>query len=141
MIDKPLKENYNISIKPEIVGDKVVLNPFFHRTYISKNPFRMKERSYPMDFGFPFTNTYIISIDLGDIYNIEQLPKSRSIKLQNNDGECSVTYVAEDNKINIRFNMKLNSYTYPSDAYESLKEFFGTMITMLKEESIILKRL
>ncbi len=141
LIEKPLKENYNISIEPETVGDKVILYPFFNKTYISENPFKMKERSYPMDFGFPFTNTYLISIDLGNIYKIEQLPKSRVIKLPNEDGECSVTYVAEGNTINIRFNMKLNAYNFPSDAYPSLKEFFGTMVTILKNEPIVLKKI
>lgn len=139
-IEKPLKENYKVAIEPETVSDKVILYPFFNKTYISENPFKMKERSYPMDFGFPFSNTYLISIDLGTVYEIEQLPKSRSIKLPSEDGECSVTYVAEGSKINIRFNMKLNAYRFPSDAYPSLKEFFGTMVTMLKEESIILKK-
>ncbi len=140
-IEKPFKENYSISIEPETVGDKVILYPFFNKTYISENPFTMKERSYPMGFGFPFTNTYLISIDLGKMYEIEQLPKSRSIKLPREDGECTVTYVSEDGKINIRFNMKLAAYRFPPDAYQSIKEFFGTMITMLKEESIILKKI
>lgn len=139
-IEKPLKESYTISIESEEVGDKVILYPFFNKTYISENPFKMKARSYPMDFGYPFSNTYLVTIDLGDIYEIEQLPKSRSIKLPNEDGECSITYMAEDNKINIRFNMKLSEYQFPSDAYQSLKAFFGTMITMLKEEPITLKK-
>lgn len=140
-IEKPFKESYDISIEPETVGDKVILYPFFNKTYISENPFKMKERSYPMDFGFPFTNTYLISIDLSNVYEVEQLPKSRTIKLPNEDGECSVTYIAEGSKVNIRFNMKLNAYRFPSDAYPSLKEFFGTMITMLKDEPIFLKKI
>lgn len=141
MIEKPLNESYTISIEPEVVGDKVILYPFFNKTYISENPFKLKERSYPMDFGFPFSNTYLIAIDLGDVYEVEQLPKSRSIKLPNDDGECSVTYVAEGSKVNIRFNMKLNAFRFPSDAYPSLKEFFGTIVTMLKEEPILLKKI
>ncbi|MCB0452617.1 MAG: hypothetical protein KDC94_06935 [Aequorivita sp.] len=140
-IEKPLKENYNVTIEPETVGDKVILYPFFNKTYISENPFKMKERSYPMDFGFPFSNTYLISIDLGNVYEVEQLPKSRTIKLPNDDGECLVTYATEGSNINIRFNMKLNAYRFPSDAYQSLKEYFGTIITILKEESIVLKKL
>ena len=140
-IEKPFKENYSISVEPEIVGNKVILYPFFNKTYISENPFTMKDRSYPMDFGFPFTNTYVVSIDLGNVYEIEQLPKSRSIKLQGDDGECTVTYASEGGKINIRFNMKLNAYRFPPDAYQSIKEFFGTMITILKEESIVLKKI
>lgn len=141
LIEKPLKEIYNITIEPEVVGDKVILYPFFNKTYISENPFKMEDRSYPMDFGFPFTNTYLVSIDLGNVYEIDQLPKSRSIKLPNDDGQCTVTYISEDNKINIRFNMKLATYRFQPSAYESLKEFFGTMITMLKEEPITLKKI
>lgn len=141
VIENPLKENYTVSIEPETVGDKVILYPFSNKTYITENPFKMKERSYPMDFGFPFTNTYLISIDLGEVYEVEQLPKSRSIKLPNDDGECSVTYVAEGSKINIRFNMKLNAFRFPTDAYASLKEFFGTIVTMLKNEPSTLKKI
>ncbi|WP_310990994.1 hypothetical protein [Aequorivita marina] len=140
-IEKPLKESYNITITPEVVGDKVILYPFFNKTYIAENPFKLKERSYPMDFGFPFTNTYLVSIDLGNAYKVEQLPKSRSIKLPNNDGECTVAYTAKDNQINIRFNMKLASYHFQPDAYQSLKKFFGSMVSMLKEEPITLKKL
>ena len=140
-IEKPFKENFNINIEPETVGEKVILYPFFNKTYISENPFKMKERSYPMDFGFPFTTTYLVSIDLGNVYEVEQLPQTRSIKLPGDDGECTVTYVSEGSKINIRFNTKLNAYHFPSDAYQSLKEYFGTMITILKEETIVLKKL
>lgn len=140
-IENPLKENYTILVAPETVADKVILYPFFNKTYISENPFKMETRSYPMDFGFPFSNTYLISIDLGGVYTVEQMPKSRTLKLQNDDGECTVTYTAEDNKINIRFNMKLNAFRFPPDAYPSLKEFFGTMVTMLKNEPITLKKI
>ncbi|HLV93495.1 MAG TPA: hypothetical protein VKX34_10260 [Aequorivita sp.] len=141
LIENPLKESYNVLLEPEKTAEKIIIYPFFHKTYISENPFKMQERSYPMDFGYPFTNTYLISIDLRDVYKIEQLPESRAIKLPNDDGECSVTYAVDQNKINIRFNFKLNKYTYPSDAYESLKTFFATMVTMLKEEPIILEKI
>ena len=108
---------------------------------MTKNPFNLDKRNYPIDFGFPFTNTYLVSIDLGEEYQVEHLPSSRSIKLQGDDGECSVTYIADGNKVNIRFNMKLNSYRYAPEAYPALKEFFGTMVTMLKDEPIILKKI
>lgn len=140
-IDKPLKENYAISVEPEIVDDKVFLYPFFNKTYISENPFKLDDRSYPMDFGFPFTNTYLVSIDLGSIYTVENLPESRIIKLPNNDGECSVNYISEGDKVTIRFTLKLSNYRFQPEAYQSLKEFFGTMVTMLKDEPITLKKI
>src|SRR5690606_16548965 len=38
-IEKPFKENYTVSVAPESVGDKIILYPFFNKTYISENPF------------------------------------------------------------------------------------------------------
>src|SRR5690554_554155 len=140
-IEKPIEEQYTISIEPEKAGDKVILYPFFNKTYLNENPFIQETRHYPIDFGYPLTNTYLVSIDVGNVYEIDQLPKSRSIKLPHDDGECSVTYISEGSKVNIRFNLKLNTFHYQPDAYPSLKEFFGTMITMLQEEPITLKKL
>jgi hypothetical protein len=138
-LEQPYKEIYDIDIAGQKVSNTIYLYPF-PQSYFSENPFTEKTRKYPIDFAFPFSNTYLISIDLGDIYEIGQLPKSRSIKLPNDDGECSITYISDGNKINIRFNMKLAEYHFAPDANQSLKEFFGTMIAILKEEPITLNR-
>ena len=139
-LEQPYKEIYEVDIAGQQVSNTFYLYPFL-QSYFSENPFVSNTRKYPIDFGFPFSNTYLIAIDFGDVYEVAQLPKSRSIKLPNDDGECSVTYISDGNKINIRFNMKLAEYHFAPDANQSLKEFFGTMITILKEEPITLKRL
>ncbi len=140
-IDEPLKETYQISLEPETVGDKVVLYPFFDEPYISENPFKQETRRYPLDFGFPFTNTYIISIDLAGVYQVEELPKSRTVRLPGEDGNLTVTYASENDKINIRFNFNLKTYRYQPDAYQSLKELFETMVAVLKNEPVVLKKI
>ena len=139
-LEQPYKESYDINIAGQKVSSTYYLYPF-PQTYFSENPFLKETRKYPIDFGFPFSNTYLISIDLADIYRIEHLPTSRSIKLPNGDGECSVTYVADGNKINIRFNMKLSEVHFAPDANQALKEFFATIITILREEPLTLKRI
>ncbi len=139
-IDLPLSEDYQITLTPEKVGTKVILQPFFYKTYISENPFTLESRNYPIDFGFPFTNTYLVGIDLKDVYSIEQIPTSRTMQLPNNNGECSISYSVENSKIQIRFNLKLNSYRFVPEAQPTLKEFFSTAINMLKAEPIILKK-
>ncbi len=140
-IEEPLKATYDVIIEPEIVGNKTLLYPFFIDSYISENPFNLNERKYAIDLGFPFTNTYIISLDLGEIYSVENLPDSRTVKLPNDDGELTVTYSQENGKINIRLNFKMNSYRFRPEAYESLKELFSTLIQVLKSEPITLKKL
>ncbi len=140
-LEKPLIENYNISIEPEIASDKILLYPFFTKNYFSENPFTEDERIFPIDLGFPFTNTYIISIDLANAYEVESLPESRTLKLPNEDGEFTVTYITEGTKINVRLNFKLSTYRYKPEAYQSLKELFAAMISALKNEPITLKKL
>lgn len=140
-IEVPLRENYDIVLTPQTVGNKVILYPFPNKTYLDHNPFKKNERNYPMEFGFPFTNNYLVSIDLGNVYTVDQIPENRRLRLPGDDGECSVIYTVANNTINIRFTMKLANYRYQPDAYESLKELFSTVITMLKEEPIVLKRI
>lgn len=140
-LEEPLKEDYRILLEPETVGDKVILYPFFTETYITENPFKLEDRTYPLDFGFPFKNTYLISIDLANFYEVETLPQSRTVKLPGDDGDFTVAYAAENDKINIRFNFNLNTYRYQPDAYQSLKELFANVVSALKTEPIVLRKI
>lgn len=79
---------------------------------MNENPFKKNEQNYPMDFGFPFSTNYLVSIDLGNIYTIDKIAESRRLTLQGDDGECSVSYIVQDNTINIHFNIKLTAYRF-----------------------------
>lgn len=140
-LDMPYKEHYNISLHQQPVGDLLYLYPFLMQTYFSENPFKKENRLYPIDFGFPVTNNYLISIDVADQYEIVQLPQNRILKLPEDDGEITVVYKVSQNKINIRLHVKLNNHEFAKEAYKSLKEFFAELIRIQSEEPIQLKRI
>ncbi len=140
-LEQPYKENYTISLHEQPVGDKLFLYPFLMQTYFSENPFKKETRQYPINFGFPVTNNYLISIDLTDQYEVVGTPKSRLLKLPNNDGEMSVVYSQTANKLNIRLSVKLDNYTFSPEAYKTLREFFTELIKIQSEEPIELKRI
>ena len=139
--NEALKESYNLTLETELVGENVYFYPFFMEPYFKVNPFTEKTRKYPMDFGFPVVNTYIVSAKLNGKYEVVSLPKSRIYKLPENAGECSVAYSSENDQINLRLNVKLNEYRFTADYYEYLKEFFSNVIEAQNKEPIVLKPL
>ena len=117
------------------------LNPFITATYFSENPFAAPDRKYPIDFGFPINNNYLVSIDLGDQYEIISLPENKLLRLPENDGSLSVVYSVSGNKVNIRLALKLNRTHFPAEAYKSLQEFFITLMQIQNESPIKLKKI
>ncbi len=139
-LEEPLKENFQVAFEPESVTNQVYLYPFFMETYFSENPFKLEERNYPVEFGFPISLTYMMSLDLNDLYTVKELPSSKIMKLPQDSGECSVVYSDTNGKVGLRFTLKLNDHRFGPEAYISLKEFFDKMITLQTKEPIILEK-
>lgn len=140
-LELPYKESYNISLHEQVVADQLFVYPFLMQTYFTENPFLKESRKYPIDFGFPVINNYLISIDVKDQYEILSAPENKLMRLPNNDGELSVVYDVSGTKINIRLSLKLNNHSFPTGAYQSLREFFTELIKIQSEEPITLKKI
>ncbi|WGF91269.1 DUF3857 domain-containing protein [Aequorivita marisscotiae] len=140
-LDQPYKESYDLSIYEQPVGDKLFVYPFLFQTYFTENPFTKETRAYPIDFGFPVINNYLISIDVADQYKITKTPENKILKLPNNDGEFSVVYDVSGNKVNIRLSVKLNTTAYSTEAYPALRQFFDNLVKIQNEEPIELQKL
>jgi hypothetical protein len=140
-LEQPYKESYDISLHEQAVGDKLFLYPFLMQTYFSENPFTTEKRLYPINFGFPIMNNYLVSIDMKDQYEIVKVPANKLLKLPENDGELSVVYDVSSNKINIRLSVKLNNQSFAPEAYKSLQEFFAELVKIQTNEPIELKRI
>lgn len=140
-LEQPYKESYTISLHEQDVADRLFLYPFLMQPYFSENPFLKETRTYPIDFGFPVINNYLISIDVKDQYEIVRVPENKLLRLPNNDGELSVVYDVTESKVNIRLNVKLSNHSFPTEAYKSLREFFTALVKIQSEEPITLKRI
>jgi hypothetical protein len=140
-IDLPLKENYELTLTFDTDPAKVYLYPLFLDYYLSESPFKSNSRANPIDFGFPFTNTYMVSIDLNNQYEVVDLPMGKIYKLPEDKGECSIAFSQKNGKINIRLSVKLKEFRFEPEYYQYLKEFFSNVISMQTKEVIVLNRL
>lgn len=128
VLDKPLQEIFKVRFETnENLGTKIRINPFLF-DQIKKNPFKLKERNYPVDFAYTRRSNYYISLTIPENYKIVKLPESKAISLPNKGGRFVLSTVKERNliKISVRLNI-LRSY-YSVEEYYALKEFYKQII-------------
>lgn len=138
-IEKPLIEMLEYQVNSDIVNrNTVYFNPFLIKS-ITKNPFTLSERHYPIDMGFKKNIKYNIAFNIPDNYSIKSLPENRKIILPNGGGTFTYLLSSKNNKITINLIFALNKTKYPSKEYQYLKDFFSELITAQNEMIILTK--
>jgi len=137
--EAPLVERFDIQIDNKSLEDKIIVNPFLYN-FFNQNPLTLNERSYPINFGYPRTYIYQISMELPDNYEVLEIPKSKSYFLIDNSMEIRFSVEKNENKMDLIFVMKVNGIEYPTESYEGIKDLFSHSIDIQKNSLIILKK-
>jgi hypothetical protein len=120
-------------------GDRIYISPVIFNPD-KENPFKLKERKYPVDFGYKFSENEMNILTIPSGYTIEEIPESMVLSLPDSKAVFmfSVNKVG-DNKIQtVSTVMFKNSVLLPED-YEGLKELYNKIIEK-HQQQIILKR-
>ncbi|EDM43365.1 hypothetical protein SCB49_01382 [unidentified eubacterium SCB49] len=137
----PLVINYDATFEAEEVGEKSLIYPFFFETFFDDNPFKLDERSYPIDFAYPITNTYIAMIDIKDKYDIISVPENKIMQLKGKTGSISVTYTKTKSTIIARLNFDIAEPSFAPSEYLNLKELLQELIDSQSNQPIILEKI
>ena len=141
-LDKPVIEKYEVEIN---IADKMgagglTFNPFFP-TRITTNPYKLTERSYPVDRGMPGDYRTILVMHLPAQYVIDNPPKAVSVTLPNNGGRFLTDFQASgDNSFTFSHIIQLNKSVYSSQEYPYLKELYNNIIQSEKAEMVFKKK-
>lgn len=139
-LSKPIVQSYDFFKEDavEAVADKLYFSPFFQlRT--TENPFKLKKREYPIDFGFPYEDKYVINIAIPKGYQVESLPESKIIRLPDDLGQFIYAIDSTDEVINLKAELALNSAIVPVRYYEALKEFYRQLVEKETEKVVLSK--
>ena len=138
-IEKPFTELFDVTIENEDdlnttiqktgenTGSILILNPFI-TSRITKNPFQLKERSYPVDFGYPRTFQYTLLLKIPEQYKVKSLPDNVAFKLPNGGGVYFFNIEEKNNQINMISRYVINRAYFVPQEYPYLKEFYNQII-------------
>ncbi len=134
------KESYHIDYNYEDTGDNIYLNPFFV-VFFNENPFKLQDRTYPIDFGYKDTYFYLFNLHFdANKYTIAEHPEDKSIVLPENSGKIITSTKVIGNSIAMMLKIDFNKAIYGPEYYPFLKEFMSKIIDIQTNSLILLKK-
>ena len=122
----------------EDVAGKLYFSPM---TFMAtkETPFKSETREYPIDYGYPMKNRYIINIALPDGFKVESLPENAVFNLSENTGSYRYLISQVGNKLQLSVEFAINKSLIAAEEYESLKKFYELLIAK-ENEKVVLSR-
>ena len=123
----------------EEINEKLYINPLLFLTQ-EKNPFKSKERKFPVDFASPWKDVNNVSIQIPEGYKIEFTPEPIAIGLPDELGLFKFQTTTSGNKIKVQSILQFNSAIISPQYYQTLKEFYNKVIAKQTEKIILVKQ-
>ena len=138
-VNEPLSINYELDNQSQKVNEMIYFNPFSFKLF-EKNPFKLKERNYPIDFGYKDVYYYYTKIEVPDNYSVVELPKPQGFILPENGGSIQFsTSKIHEREVMVILRITFPKSFYPSGYYPYLKEFFDHILEIQSQSLIVLK--
>ncbi|MFK5959384.1 MAG: DUF3857 domain-containing protein [Lutibacter sp.] len=137
-INNPLIETFEVLIENDEDFTTYYLNPFFSEK-IKSNPFKLDNRLYPVDFGFPRKYIVNFSLDVSENYAIASIPKSKALTLLKNSGSFKLITQQNGTKVMLNSTFKINKPIFYNSEYETLKILYNQVIKSQKEPISLIK--
>ena len=123
----------------ELIGGKIYIKPLLSFA-ASQNPFKQDSRDYPVDFGFPFMDKFIVNITIPEGFTVEHIPESTSLSIENGAANFRYSSSVSGNAVQIMVINQLNASIIPAGYYNMIKEYFQK-ITDKQNEKIVLRKI
>ncbi len=139
-LEKPIIESLSFEFDEgvDIVGSEMYISPllFFK---LASNPFKLDERNYPMNFGYPFSRKKMINIKIPEGYQVSSMPESLKIALPDNMGSFLFNVSKTPEGFNVMSTFKINTAIIPAHKYFEIKEFYNQRVAK-EAEKVVLSR-
>ena len=123
------------SVDQNIAGT-LYLNAIFGN-HVDENPFKMKERKYPIDFGCPHRYNHQIIIKLPPDYKLESVPETTHVKLPDDQGFFKYITSSMGNQLVITSELHINKRIFDQLEYPLVKELFQYAVDKYSEKLVL----
>jgi transglutaminase-like putative cysteine protease len=140
-LDKPLGETYDVemNIYDSMNHDHLSFSPFL-LNQITTNPFRLTERDFPVDWGMPSDERYIVNVHLPQQYILETPPQIMAIAMPNKGGNFFTAFDGDNQNFSFSYDTRFNKSIYSPEEYPYLKELYNKIILAQKNEFVFKKK-
>jgi transglutaminase-like putative cysteine protease len=140
-LDLPLSEKYEVEINAfdNLNHTRLAFNPFILNR-LTTNPFKLTERTYPVDWGMPSDNRFVLTMHLPEGYVVENSPQGVAISLPNGGGKFITNFAGEGSTFNFSNVTQFSKSLYFPEEYPYLKELYNKIISAEKAEIVFKKK-
>jgi hypothetical protein len=121
----------------QLQGNELVITPRFKPKF-SREDFTEYIRMYPVEFDFPYENSYNLAINLPEGFTCE-LPESDNYSTFGSHASFSYQTKKDGNRVELHITVKIKLISFPNSEYANLEQLF-TQLNEKLEEKIIIKR-
>ena len=107
---------------------------------LTSNPFSSAERNYPVELPYVFDEIYLLNMEIPSGYELEELPKSVRVKLNDNDGIFEYLIQKNENSIQLKYVLNIKKATFDPEDYNNLRDFYAFVVKK-QAEKIVFKRI
>ena len=132
--------DFNADSFTDGIGGKLVFNPLLFLYRQNHDFTQTEERKFPIEFFSPYETIKKVTITIPDGYKVDNLPKSKKIKTEDEGIVYSYLVTSEGNKITVESSVKIDSTDYPKEYYAAFKQIFdvitqyeGQLVTVVKK--------
>ena len=140
-LDKPVGETYEVemNIYDNLNHDRLSFSPFL-LNQVTANPFKLAERDFPVDWGMPSDERYVVIIHLPAQYTIENPPQAMSIAMPNQGGNFLTVFEGDSQNFTYSYDTRFNKSIYSPEEYPYLKELYNKIVLAQKNEIVFKKK-
>jgi len=140
-LDKPVGETYEVEMNTydSMNHDHLSFSPFL-LNQITTNPFKLAERDFPVDWGMPSDERYIVNVHLPHQYALENPPQAMAIAMPNKGGNFFTAFDGDNQNFSFSYDTRFNKSIYSPEEYPYLKELYNKIILAQKNEFVFKKK-
>ena len=120
-------------------GDRIYFNPIIYDRQ-KENPFKVKERNYPVDYAHPHHHIYNYQVKIPEGYGIESLPESEIIRMPHNDAQFMYSAKKIGDKVMVTNIFAINKPIFLEKEYPDLVEFYDDVIARQSQQIVFKKK-
>lgn len=130
---------YRQENRADVINEKIYLQPL-SLLKMEENPFKLEKREYPIYYGFPFRERYMVNIAFPEGYQVESIPSSEIIKLPDNLGVYKYAVQNTMNGIQLSVTFEINKAVIAAINYPHIKEYYNQIISKGAEQIVLSKK-